>query len=324
MSRPRNHSGFTLIEVIGAFFMMAVILSFVTGIFIENGRQRSAATELMRVHTTSAAVLDLIAQDIEGAMYLARPDARASQDHPWLFLADRVGPLGATYLRFPTQNVSRGNLGEHATTWVEVVYFLTEEEADDDFSGDLFTLWRWRSTRPPSDASARAPDIDDPGSARVVEGVADFGVEFVDAAGESVDEWDSTFSASDTPIPVAAAISLSLYRGARGGEAEGDEIQVPGLPQVRHVSIPMNQPVDIDALIALAQDGDIGPSCSTVDDCLALGDDAWFIALLDSGCGGDDELCDALEDSGTTCWSDIVQDWPSAASQAEESCETLP
>jgi type II secretory pathway component PulJ len=324
MIRSPYAAGFTLIEVIGAFFMMAVILSFVTGIFIENGRQRSAATELMRVHTTSAAVLDLIAQDLEGAVYLTRPEARAPRDHPWLFLGERNGPLGSTFLRFATQNVSRGSLSEHSSTWVEVVYFLIEDEPDEDVSEDRFTLWRWRSTRPPSDPTSQDPDPEDPRSARVVEGVADFGVVFVDAEGATVDDWDSTFSPTDTPIPIAAEISLSLFRDAREGETEAQEIQIPGRPHVRHVSIPMNRPIDVDALIALAQDGDTGPSCSTVDDCLALGDDEWFIALLDSGCGGDDELCSSLEASGATCWSDIVQDWPNVANQAEPSCETLP
>jgi len=43
-----RRAGFTLIEVVGAFFMMVVILVFITGIFFENGRQREAATDLMR------------------------------------------------------------------------------------------------------------------------------------------------------------------------------------------------------------------------------------------------------------------------------------
>jgi len=320
---PRRQIGFTLVEVIGAFFMMAVILSFVTGIFIENGRQRSAATELMRIHTTSSATLELIAQDLEGALFLARPGNRAARTYAWQFLAERAGPLGSTYVRFPTQNVARGNLAEHASTWVEVAYFLTEEESDDDDSGDRFTLWRWRSTRPPSDSDRRDPDFDDYRSARVVEGVADFGILFVDADGEIVDEWDSSYRPSDSPIPVAAEISLSLYRDVRQGEAEGDELQIPARPLVRHVSIPMTRPIDIDALIELAHSDGTEPSCTTVDDCLALGNDDWFIDQLDSGCDGDDELCAALEASGTSCWNDIVRDWPSLEDLAEPACETL-
>ncbi|MBJ20789.1 MAG: hypothetical protein GY910_03010 [bacterium] len=321
---PHRQPGFTLVEVIGAFFMMAVILTFVTGIFIENGRQRNAASELMRVHTTSAAALDLIAQDLEGTIFLARPETRAPRDHPWIFLAEESGALGSTYLRFPTQNVTRANLGEHASTWVEVVYFLTTEEPEEESSGERFTLWRWRSIRPPSNSDRRDPDMDDRRSARVVEGIADFGVAFVDVAGERVEEWDSSYNASDAPIPVAAEISLSLYRDAREGEAEDDELQIPAAAQVRHVSLPMHQPIDLDALIASAQPEMEEETCSTVDDCLALGDDEWFFEQLDGDCDGDDELCAALEASGTTCWAEIADDWPSVASEATAACETLP
>lgn len=323
MSTARR-AGFTLVEVIGAFFMMTIILVFVTGIFVENGRQREAASELMRVQTTAAATLDLIAQDLEGAIFLSRPESRSPREHPWVFLADRTGPLGSTFLRFATQNVARGNLGEHASTWVEVVYFLSEEEADDEKAEDSFTLWRWRSTRPPNDPDPEDPDPDDPRSARVVEGVADFGVVFLDAEDGNVDEWDSTFTASDAPIPIAAEIRLSLFRNARPGEAEGDELQVPNKAHVRHVSLPMHRPIDVDALIELASTGREGAECATVDDCLALGEDEWFVALLDSDCDGDDELCDALEASNTTCWSDITRDWPSVSAQANPACESLP
>lgn len=320
----RHNAGFTLVEVIGAFFVMTIILVFVTGIFVENGRQREAASELMRVQTTAAATLDLIAQDLEGAIFLSRPENRSPREHPWVFLADRTGPLGSTFLRFATQNVARGNLAEHASTWVEVVYFLSEEEADQDKAEDSFTLWRWRSTRPPNDPDPQDPDPDDPRSARVVEGVADFGVVFLDTEGGSVDEWDSTFTASDAPIPIAAEIRLSLFRNARAGEAEADEIQVPNEAHVRHVSLPMHRPIDVNALIELALAGREGAECATVDDCLALGEDEWFVALLDSDCDGDDELCSALEASNTTCWSDIKRDWPSLATQADPACESLP
>ena len=326
--RAAGRAGFTLVEVVGAFFVMTIILVFVTGIFVENGRQRDAASELMRVQTSAAATLDLIAQDLEGALFLSRPANRSPREHPWVFLADRTGPLGSTFLRFTTQNVARGNLGEHASTWVEVVYFLTEEEEDEanteDKAEDSFTLWRWRSTRPPNDPAPRDPDPDDPRSARVVEGLADFGVVFLDAEGGSVDEWDSTFTASDTPIPIAAEIRLSLFRDARPGEVEGLELQVPNEAHVRHVSLPMHRPIDVDALIELARAGREGAECATVDDCLAMGEDDWFVALLDSDCDGDDELCSALEASNTTCWSDIKRDWPSLAAQADPACESLP
>ena len=87
--RSRNRAtGFTLIEVVAAFFLTTVVLFFVTGIFSENGRQRSAATELLRVETTASAALDLIAQDLEGTVFVTRPSGSDPRSHPWRFLGE--------------------------------------------------------------------------------------------------------------------------------------------------------------------------------------------------------------------------------------------
>ncbi len=316
--RARRPSGFTLIEVIGAFFMTIVVLVFIFGIFVENGRQREAASELLRVQTSTSAALDLIAQDLEAAVYLARPESVAPADHPWRFVAERAGALGSTWLRFQTQNVPRGQLGEHATSWVDVVYFLSEEDEP-----DRYTLWRWRSTRPPSDAQSVQPDAGDPGSARVVEGVADFGVVLLDVGGTSLDEWDSSLGPPETPLPVAAEIQLALFREPRAGESEDDELEIPSQPRKRHVTLPMHRPIDLDALIALATNRDAETECATINECLSLGDDAWYTAEIEGECQGDEELCELLQAPGSTCWEEIARDWPSVAAQADPGCEDL-
>lgn len=321
---PRRQAAFTLVEVIGAFFLTTIVLFAVTGIFSENGRQRSAASEKLRVATTAAATLDLLAQDLEGAIFVQKPEGRDGRNHPWLFQADGISELGATRLRFQTQNVSRSNLAEHASTWVDVAYFLTEEESEESgfFAATRYTLWRWRSVRPPSDPARRFPDQFEPGAARVAEGLAQFGLTFVSAEGETTEEWNSSFGTGETPVPLAAEIRLSLFKDARSGEAEPGVIQIPSRVHARSISIPMHRPLNIDALIAAANGAD-GPTCSTVADCADLGDD-WLADLIDSGCDDDDELCDLLNAQNTTCWNEIRSDWGSIASLAPAECDDLP
>lgn len=320
-------AGFTLIEVVGAFFVTIVVMFFVFSIFFENGRQRAVASELMRVETTAGAALELVARDLEGALYVSRPANRDLRDHPWIFLAERPGDLGATLLRFQTQNVPRGNLGEHASTWVDVVYFVTEEEPDPDAVGfgtePRFTLWRWRSIRPPNDATRRLPDEYDPRSARVAAGLADFGVTFLDEGGSVVDEWDSSLGTGESPLPVAAEIRLSLFEAARPGQSDDPEaLMVAGRPRARSVALPMHRPIDIAALVAASQSA-AEIDCSTIADCADI-DDEWFVDLLDAGCDGDEELCDMLNASTTTCWSEIANGWASIAATAPAACEELP
>ena len=322
----RSTRGFTLIEVIGAFFLTIVLMFFVFGTFTENGRQRAAATEMMRVESTSGAALAQVARDLEAALYVARPENRDARDHAWLFVAENSGELGARLLRFQTQNVPRGNLGEHASTWVDVAYFLTEEEYDPDTvgfgSGPSYTLWRWRSVRPPTDATRRIPDENDPRSARVAEGLADFGVTFLDANGSAVDEWDSTVGTGETPLPTAAEIRVSLFEEPRGTEAAADDaLLVPGRPRMRAVALAMNQPIDVAALVAMSQSEE-DLDCSTISDCADI-DDEWFVDLVESDCDGDTELCDLMNASTTTCWSEIVNGWGSVAAAAPAECEEL-
>ena len=323
----RARSGFTLIEVMGAFFVTIIVMLLVIGTFSESNRQQDAAMEMMRVETTASAALDLLAQDLEGALYLARPESRDARDHPWLFVAEDGGELGARTLRFQTQNVARGNLGEHASTWVDVAYFLTEEEEDPDAldvpSGPSFTLWRWRSLRPPTDAARRRPGADDERAARVVEGLADFGAVFTDADGNALEDWDSTLGTGEAPLPVAAELRLSLYEAARHESNDGSDANLfPGRVRSRAVALPMNRPIDIAALIATAAEDDAN-TCATIADCADI-DDAWFAELVDNECDGDEELCGLLNTSTTTCWNEIVEGWASIAASAPAECEDLP
>ena len=146
------HAGFTLVEVMGAFFLTTVILALVTTMFVENGRQRAAALEIMRERLSAAGALEILANDLEGTVFLARPEGRDPESHPWRFVAADTRDYGATAFRFTTQNAPQADRGEHAASWVDVAYFLEEDEEGER------TLWRWRSARPPYDADASFPN----------------------------------------------------------------------------------------------------------------------------------------------------------------------
>ena len=308
--------GFTLIEVVGAFFMMVVILVFITGIFVENGRQRSAATELMRERLSAAGTLDLLASDLEGAIFVTRTEdgTQDPESHPWRVLAESGGDFGAVAIRFVTQNAPRSNAAEHVSNWVEVAYFLEEDEAGEQ------VLWRWRSARPPYEPSNGFPDSSDFGSMRIAVGVSQFGVRFLDFEGNWLDEWDSTYQPPNQALPEAAEISLALFRTARRGESLEGEIQVPGPVHVRRVSMVM-RPIDVAALIDLGKNGDEDDAgCYTISQCLDEGGNDWYGAELDSDCGGDDNLCELLENPAASCWSEIQISYPEVAGRAPASC----
>ena len=314
--RRTTRAGYTLIEILAAFFLMTVLLTLVMGIFVENGRQREAAIELMRERLSSTGALEQLASDLEAAIFVGRAPDVDPGDHPWRFLAVDPGEYGSTALRFVTQNVARDRLAEHASGWAEVAYFL-EEDAD----GEL-VLWRWRSPRPPSDLTRGFPDSRSPGSMRLAVGVASFGVRWLDPEGEWLDEWESTFRPPEQALPEAAEIFLVLMRRAREGESEDGALEIPGILQTKRVAIPM-RPLDVAALVELGQDGDVEEAdCYTLAACLDEGDSSWYQDLLAADCDGDDELCSLLDNPSSVCWSEIESARPEIAALAPPVCSS--
>jgi type II secretory pathway component PulJ len=316
---PRR-AGFTLIEIVGAFFLMVVVLVFMTGIFVENRRQRDAATAMMKERLSASSALALMAADLESAVLVTPAPGVDPGDHPWQFIADDDGEFGATSIRFVTQNAPIQNAFDHASGWVEVAYFLEEDE-----QGQL-ELWRWRSPRPPSEAPRGFPDSLDPGSARVAVGISDFGVQWLDSEGVWVNRWDSTYQPTSKMLPDAAEITISFFRAARRGEladesASDFSIVVPGLLQSRRVALVM-RPLDVNALIELAT-GDGGLDCFTIQQCIDRGDSDWYVGAFEEACEGtDDELCEMLASPENTCWSTIENEYASLAASAPESCDS--
>ena len=307
--------GYTLIEILAAFFLMTILLTLVASVFAENGRQRQASLGLMRESLSAAAVLDQLAQDFEGALFLANKADRRPDENPWRFFAEGLSDSGAMSVRFVTQNAPAANVAQHASGWVEVAYFLEEDDAGEQ------VLWRWLSPRPPSEPTRGFPDSNDERSIRMAVGVNEFGIRFLDPEGDWVDEWDSAYQSSEVPLPVAVEINLRLMREARAGESKDQAETVPGAPHKRRVALGMPT-LDVQALIALGQEGDEeGPDCFTIAQCQAEGDSAWYDDALDTDCGGDDRLCELLTNASTTCWSEIEREYPALAARAPESCQ---
>jgi type II secretory pathway component PulJ len=314
MIRGPRVSGYTLIEILGAFFIMTIILTLVTGIFVENGRQRAAALGMMKERLSATAAIDQFAQDVESALFLTDPSGRRPDENPWRFQAEDFGELGARSLRFVTQNAPAANRGLHASGWVEVVYFV---EADEE---EKKTLWRWVAPRPPMEAEADFPRSSDEGAMRVALDVSEFGIRFMGLEGDWVDEWDAAYQSPTTPLPAAVEVNLRLLRDARLGESEEGLEMVPGPLHTRRVVLLM-PPLDVNALIELGG-GTSGEEldCFTIADCISEGDATWYQSELEDDCGGDDELCDLLSASDANCWDDIERNYPDLAALAPETC----
>jgi len=212
MSRERA-GGFTLIEVMGAVLLTAVVVTGATAFYL----RLSDAAERARGHTAqgrhASAVLDRLARDLEGAFLVVKPEEQDPLEHPWLFLAEeRRGSDGADRLKWVVRNHRSARVDGPSSGLALVSWELvpTDDEA--------FELWRRARLSLPEGLDRR---FDDEGGAVVAENVASFGVSLMTEDGEWVSTWDSSTIANSSQLPLAAEIRLALRDGGPGEEASG-------------------------------------------------------------------------------------------------------
>jgi hypothetical protein len=106
--------------------------------------------------------------------------------------------------------------------------------------GSSVEVLRWSSPRLPAEDLREIPDEEERGAAVLADGLAGFGVTFLDEAGERVREWDSSQLAQSSQLPVAVEIEVAL------ADAEDPDAE-PTLLH-RRVLLPL-RPLDLEELL---------------------------------------------------------------------------
>jgi type II secretion system protein J len=243
----RARAGFTLIEVLAAVLLTAIVVTAAVAFFINLSDAATRATDKTRDGRHGAAILDRVSRDLEGAFFLVKPADMDPLEHPWLFYAeDRLGMDGSDRLKFITTSHEPRESEVHTSDLAQVVYML--EAAPD---GESYQLLRWSSPRLPEGLDRSFPDPQDERVQLVAEGVLSFRTRFLDAQGEWRNDWDSSTVAESSQLPMAVEVHVALL----DPDAPVDALdEPPGL--TRRVVLPV-RPLDLQAMIAAA-DGTAG------------------------------------------------------------------
>jgi hypothetical protein len=234
--RAPADSGFTLIELLAVVGFTAVLLLFAVNFYIEISRASEAATNRTRDSRRAIGLLDRIARDLEAVVLLRKPDEVDPLYHPWVFLAeDHGGDEGAERLRFSTRSRVLRSTADHESD-LEVVSYALREAEDGGFE-----LLRWSSPRLPEELDRTFPESEADGAVLFAEGLASFGVLFMDEENQWTSEWDSSTLVDSSELPLAAEISVAIL--PEGDPLEGEEPEV----YQRRVLIPV-RPLDLQTL----------------------------------------------------------------------------
>lgn len=234
-STARHGDGFSLLEVMVAIAIMAIVLTLAYQ--TNSGIQRAAARVIDGGSRARAAqvVLDRIEREIVGTLMVQRQDGDDPLLHPYVFFADdRVSGDGdADELIFITQTPLR-SIGSGTGGVRSVSYGARPSDA----LGHLELL---RAEKPLPRQMERDIDLSD--AQVVAEDVADFDLRYRGEDVDWVDRWDSTGVVQLDLIPEAVEISLALWERDRSGAAtKGERVTRTVLLPVR--PFPMAPPAE--------------------------------------------------------------------------------
>ena len=203
----RNRPGFTLIEVMAAVLLSAIVITIAVGFQINLGSAMESSRERLRTQRQAVALLDRISRDLASTYFIA-PSAKVKPGvNPWIFLTGRdfVSEGKSDKIKFITRNYKPQRLDGHASDLAVVAYYLAEEA---DRPG--YKLMRWRETHMPMQYDPSFPAEDNPDADVIGENIASFTVSMIDRNGLEVPAWDSSRNQRNNVLPMAVWIEISM------------------------------------------------------------------------------------------------------------------
>ena len=221
----RGADGFTLLEVLVAVFIMALVISFAYQAYqgIETAYARIAKTSSR--DRAAHIVLDRIERELTGAVLVQREAGADPLLHPYFFFAEpQSSNAGDGFeLRFVTQTPLRSP-GSHAETLALVTY-----SASPSPEGEGLVLLRQEEPLP----AQLAKQVEWTSAQTVADNVASFVLHFSGDGGEPVEGWDSTTVEQLDQLPKSIEIVVTLWEADEFGKPW------PGTEFSRLVNLPV-------------------------------------------------------------------------------------
>jgi prepilin-type N-terminal cleavage/methylation domain-containing protein len=228
-------AGFTLIEVLAVVALTVVVLGVALAFYVNLSRASAHATEQVRDVRRATAILDRVARDLESSVLVKKPEETDPLDHPWLFFGEaRGGGDAANRLKFVRRGHEPRRSASHEAD-LEVVSYAVRR-ADDD----TLELLRSSTTQLPESQDREIPTDEADGAQLLADGLAGFGVTFLDELGERSASWDSASVVQADELPAAVEIEVAF--------ADADDPEAEPTSWRRRVLLPV-RPLDLEELL---------------------------------------------------------------------------
>ncbi len=203
--------GFTLLEILVAIFIFAIVMTTIYASFNAVISRNEAIEQGRGIYEMARNCLNRMASDLM-ALYIDLPPQYEPPDfddpeNPYRFTGSEEGVGSETFsrLRFAA-DAHLPMAGDQATGLAEIEYYVERRYEPEE----EYVLHRSDTSFPYEIESFPADELPDP---VICKGVRAFNLTFFDAAGETREEWDSEANMGNYATPRAVGIKLEVSDG---------------------------------------------------------------------------------------------------------------
>jgi general secretion pathway protein J len=208
----RGQGGFTLIEVMVALVITAMVLAMVYSTFNAVMETRERVIASTNGNMTARLVLSRMSREIESAYIVKRAENAPPESRYTLFEGseDSVGGFPASRLSFTTFAHTKRGVDANESDQALITYECTMLPTDDGNHEQLALIRReWRRVAAPGETQTYEPV-----AVPLAEGIEGFQLRFLEPEqGEWTEDWDSRSVQSLDALPAAVEIKLSIKDG---------------------------------------------------------------------------------------------------------------
>lgn len=223
MPDTRRQDGFTLLEILVAAVILAMVMTMAVGFFQFIQRASAKITEGRPRDRAVRVILDRFERELSGAILMRRKEGVDPLAHPWIFYAEDsvLAEQDADRVRFVTQTPLH-SAGELHGRGVRIVSYGLELGED----GLPMLL---RAEEELGEELVKGIELAE--AQIVAEDVAAFSLRYVGENGAR-DDWDSTSVETDNLLPLNIEVMVQLWQRDADGQL------VPGTPVTRQMELP--------------------------------------------------------------------------------------
>jgi len=204
------HSGFTLIEILIAIFIFAVVLTTIYTSYTGTFRVVNETESQAEIYRMARIALERMLEDLESAYIPKReenPESGEGTLHPFQFVGEDMETKGryADTLRFTSRAHINLSGEEQDPGTLEIGYYVKENDEGDDFV-------LYRSERPVFEEAF--PVEEETGGLVLCERLVSVNFTYHEENVEVRESWDSASDASRDKLPKMVSISLEFVNGS--------------------------------------------------------------------------------------------------------------